>query len=59
MALRNVKYVRVQDMTQKQREDLKIIDTKGLVAIETHNTEYKEVPVIIKKGIVNYIVNGD
>lgn len=59
MTLRNVNYVRAQDLTNTQKEELGIELGEGLVAIETHNEQYKKKPVVVSKGIVNYILNGD
>ena len=58
MAIRNVNWARAEEMTEQQRSDLNISETSGLVAIETHNTAYKQVGKSIKKdkgGILGYI----
>jgi hypothetical protein len=59
MTLRNVTYVRVRDMTTEQRKEYDIQETEGLVAIETHNTEYKRKAVKLENGLSNYILNGE
>jgi len=61
MALRNVSYIRVKDMTTEQKKELSIDENAktGLVAIETRNAIYHTVAVPIKKGMVNYILNGN
>lgn len=60
MGLRNVTYVRVKDMTDEQKKELGIDASVkiGLVARETHNSNYNTKMVLIKKGIVDYILNG-
>lgn len=61
MTLRNVRYVRVQDLTLDQKKELNIDETltSGIAAIETHNSEHCIKAVIIKRGIIDYILNGD
>jgi len=58
MVLRNVTYVRAQDMTPAQRDELGIRTDVGLVAIETHNTVYSQRAVRVTRGILNYIMQG-
>lgn len=59
--LKNVNLVKIQDMDKEQRISLGLSPdlTKGLIAIETHNSEYNIKAVPIQKGIVNYILNGE
>lgn len=61
MALKNVTYVRAKDMTKEQKQELQIEESinGGLIAIESHNPEYRRKAVVIKKGLVNYVLNGD
>ena len=51
--------VRIQDMTLEQKKELGVVAEKGLVAIETHNSEYTTKAVTITNGIVNYILTGN
>lgn len=59
MTLRNVNYVLAEKMTQQQRDDLKIREKEGLVAIETHNPEFRQTAVVLKKGLSHYILHGE
>lgn len=59
MTLRNVNYVRVKNLSNEQKAEMNIKVEGGLVAIETHNEEYNQKIKVLKKGIVNYILNGD
>lgn len=61
MTLKNVTYVRMKDLTKEQKEELglDVAIKNGIVAIESHNPEYKKKAKILKKGMVNYILNGD
>jgi len=59
MTLRNVSFVRAQDIDEEQRKPWGIEVDRGLVAIETHNEKYKQKAVVLKKGLVNYILNGE
>ena len=59
MVIRNVTLVRAENMEKSQREELGIGVTEGLVAIETHNTEYKQVARVIGKGEVMDYIWGD
>jgi hypothetical protein len=51
----------VQDLTLEQKKELNIDETltSGIAAIETHNSEHCIKAVIIKRGIIDYILNGD
>ncbi|HIG93715.1 TPA: hypothetical protein HA242_04585 [Candidatus Woesearchaeota archaeon] len=59
MGLKSVQMVRIQDMTLEQKKELGVVAEKGLVAIETHNSEYTTKAVTITNGIVNYILTGN
>jgi len=60
MSLKNVTYVKARNLTEEQKTKLKL--PKGLtnetIAIETHNPTHNLNAVVIKKGMVNYILNG-
>ena len=59
MVLRNVSYVKAQDMDSEQRKELDIKVDRGLIAIETHNQNYETKAIIIQKGeLANYIIYG-
>ena len=56
MAIRNIKIVRAEDMSDKDRKDLDISANNGLVAIETHNSSYQKKAVAIGEGgILDYL----
>ncbi len=59
MTLRNVNYVRVKNLTPEQKIEMGIKVQGGIVAIETHNEEYKQKIKVLSKGLVNYILNGN
>jgi len=61
MVLRNVTYVNAKDLTNTQKEVLGLAENvnKGIIAVETHNSNYTRKGVLIKKGIVNYILRGE
>lgn len=60
MTVRNVRYVRLSELTPEQKKELKIEESMpdGIVAIEAHNSNYEIKGVLIKRGIVDYILNG-
>ncbi|MBT6518950.1 hypothetical protein HOK51_03820 [Candidatus Woesearchaeota archaeon] len=59
MTLRNSNLVRAKDLTQEQKKELNIEATEGLVAIETHNSEYERKAVVLKHGLVRYVLEGE
>jgi hypothetical protein len=60
MTLRNVTYVRAESLTKAQKKELGIDESisTGIIAVETHNDVYTRKGVLIKKGVVDYILNG-
>lgn len=56
MVIRNVSYAHSKRMTPSQKKELEIpAGYNGIVAVETHNPEYKRKAVLLKKGIIAYI----
>lgn len=61
MAIKNVNYVKAKDLTKEQKAELGLDENlnMGIVAIESHNSVYMQKGVVIKRGISNYILNGN
>ena len=60
MVLRNSMLVRARDMDKEQKEEMGIDkDAEGLIAMESHNEKYERKAVLLKKGLVHYILNGE
>ncbi len=61
MTLKNVTYIRVKDLSEEQKKELGVdLSVKsGLIARETHNSTYNTKAVLIRKGLVNYILKGE
>ena len=61
MTLKNVNYIRVKDLSEDQKKELGIDVSKkmGLVAREPHNPNYNTKEVLLKKGLVNYVLKGE
>jgi hypothetical protein len=60
MTLINVNYINVKDLSKEQKKDLDLDVTlkKGIVAVESYSNPYRKKARIIKRGMVNYILNG-
>lgn len=54
MTLRNVNWGRAENMTPEERRELGINVDKGLVAIETHNSEYRQKGVVVD-SVLEYL----
>ena len=59
MTLKRTRLVKVENMTSEQRSELDITAINGLVAIETHNSDYNTKARVLKTGIADYIMNGE
>lgn len=62
MVLKNVDYVKAGSLTDEQKEELDLdesVSDDNLIAIESHNSDYNLKGVIIRRGVSNYILNGD
>jgi hypothetical protein len=58
MKLMNVKYVRIKDMLNIHKKEMNITAKKGMVAIETYDNPFTQKAVVLKNGLVNYILSG-
>ena len=58
MTLQNTTIIRAQDMTSEQREERGIEVEEGLIAVETHNSNYETKIKVLRKGIIEYIIDG-
>ena len=56
MVLKNVSYIKIEEMDTEQRKELSITQENGLVAIETHNSDYTTKAVVIGDSIIDYIL---
>ena len=61
MALKNVRYVKAKRLTNEQKKELGIEEAvpTDMIAIETYNPSHNLKGVIIKRGMVDYILNGN
>lgn len=55
MTIRNVNWARAEDISAEDRVSLGITAEEGLVAIETHNSDYEQKGTAVGSGVLEYI----
>ncbi|MCK5601676.1 hypothetical protein KAR91_07405 [Candidatus Pacearchaeota archaeon] len=61
MTLRHITYIKAKNLTDEQKKELNLDVSleKETIAIETHNKIHNLKAKILKKGMINYILNGE
>ena len=60
MVLKHVTYVKAKNLTPEQKQELGVDETlkEETIAIETHNPNHDVKTKVLRRGMVNYILNG-